>query len=186
VALPLYKRAGEASVDFKLAKCARCDKIFNKIVSEVCGTCQPEEDSDFSRIHHVISRTPGLKAQQVAEEAEVSIQCVLRMMKEGRIDHVENDDPAKCGRCGAPAISLTKRLCDQCLVIMDRECAHAMLEMRQRIRSKEESDMHDVRAAISNKRASKKAQRDIDTLPEPSKTPVPRRRMVVQERLRKK
>ncbi len=173
-------------MDFKLAKCARCDKIFNKIVSEVCDTCQPEEDTDFSRIHNVISRTRGLKAQQVAEEAEVAIECVLRMLREGRIDHVESEDPAKCGRCGAPAISLTKRLCNQCLVELDRECAHAMLEMRQRIRSKEESDMHDVRAAISKKRASKRAQRADTEIPAPSKSPALGRRMVVQERLGRK
>ena len=72
-------------MDFRLAKCARCDKLFNKIVSEVCNNCQPDEDSDFSRIQDVLSRESTLNAEEVAESAGVKLECVLRMMREGRI-----------------------------------------------------------------------------------------------------
>ena len=173
-------------MDFKLAKCARCDKLFNKIVSDVCTNCQPEEDADFNRIHDIISRTRGLNAQQVSEEAKVSVECVYRMLREGRIDNVEGEDSAKCGRCGAPAISISKRLCQRCLLNLDRECAHAMMEMRQRIRAKEESDMHDVLSAVSDKQASKKERRRFVPPPVSAPKAVPGRRMVVQERFNKK
>jgi hypothetical protein len=173
-------------VDFNLAKCARCDSLFNKIVSEVCEHCQPDEDADYNRIHDVISRTPGLTAQQLADETTLGIDCVLRMMREGRIDNVESADSAKCGRCGAAAISATKRLCERCLVDLDRECAQAMLEMRQRIRSREESDMNDIQTAVSEKRASKREQRREPAPATPAAKATTGRGMVVQERLRRK
>lgn len=172
-------------MEFKLAKCARCTKLFSKIRSEVCDHCQPDEDADFNKIHDAISRHRGITAQEVAREAEVSLECVYRMLREGRIDNVESDETATCGRCGAPAISATKRLCERCLIALDRDCAQAMLEMRQRIRSKEESDMHDVQSAVSKKRASRKKLRDLDLNPPPPK-PDSGRRMVVQERFGKK
>ena len=150
-------------MELKLAKCARCEKLFNKIYSEVCDLCQPDEDQDFTRIHDVISRRRGLNAQEVAEEAEVALDCVLRMQREGRINRIEQDEAATCGRCGASAISATKRLCQRCLVMLDRECAQAMIEMRQRIRAKHESDMNDVQTAVLKKRASKKERRELET-----------------------
>ncbi len=173
-------------MDYKLAKCARCEKLFNKIVSEVCNNCQPDEDADFNRIHDVISRIRGLNAHDVADEAGVDITCVFRMLREGRIDNIESNETATCGRCGAKAISATKRLCEHCLIDLDRECAHAMMEMRQRIRSKSESDMNDVQAAVMNKRASKKERRESQIPVTAEKDSTQKRRMVVQERLRRK
>jgi len=173
-------------MDYKLAKCARCERLFTKVVSDVCTFCQPAEDADYNRIHEVISRTHGLNAIQVAEEAEVSVECVYRMLREGRIDNVESEEKSKCGRCGAPAISVTKRLCQKCLMNLDRECAQAMMEMRQRIRAKNESDMNDVMAAVAEKRASHKERRLNVPPPVTAPRPQPGRRMVVQERLDKK
>lgn len=151
-------------MDFKLAKCARCSKLFNKIVSEVCNNCQPEEDIDFSRIQDVLSRENHLNAEEVAEIAGVSMECVLRMLREGRIDNVSHESAASCGRCGAPAISVSKRLCQRCLVNLDRECAQAIHDLRQRmVVSKDGSDMNAVMAAVESRRASRKREgRDME------------------------
>ncbi len=173
-------------MELKLAKCARCSKLFSKIRSEVCDSCQPDEDSDFNKIHEVISRNRGITAGEVATEAEVPLECVYRMLREGRIDNVEGDHAATCGRCGAPAISSTKRLCERCLILLDRDCAQAMLEMRQRIRSKEESDMNDIQEAVTKKRSSRKKLRDLELTPEPDEKKETIRRMVASERFGKK
>lgn len=170
-------------MDFKLAKCARCDKLFNKIVSEVCNNCQPDEDRDFSLVQDVLARDQTLNAEQVAEEAGVSLDCVLRMLREGRIDRVTEEKSVSCGRCGAPAISMSKRLCQRCLANLDRECAQAIHDLRQRLVSKEGSDMNGVMEAVENRRASRKAQRqETDRAPSPGMG----RRMVMPEHLRKK
>ena len=174
-------------MDFRLAKCARCDKLFNKVVSEVCTNCQPEEDVDFSRIQDVLSRESHLNAEEVASEAGVGLDCVLRMLREGRIDNISQENHATCGRCGAPAISTSKRLCQRCLVNLDRECAQAIYDLRQRMVTKEGSDMNDVMAAVENRRASRKALRRENERPAaPTPAPAPGRRMVMPEHLRRK
>ncbi len=170
-------------MDFRLAKCARCDKLFNKIVSEVCNNCQPDEDSDFSRIQDVLSRESTLNAEEVAESAGVKLECVLRMMREGRIDNVTQEINVTCGRCGARAISVSKRLCQRCLVNLDRECAQAIYDLRQRLASKNATDMNDVMAAVENRRASRREQRRGADRPAVAN---PGHRMVMPEHLRKK
>jgi len=172
-------------LDLKLAKCARCDKLFNKILSEVCVLCQPEEDEDFRRIRDVLVVSTGLNAQQVAEEAGVQVECVIRLLREGRIDNVTHDEDVACGRCGAPAISETKRLCKRCLVALDRECAIAMHEMRARILAKASSDMNDVTQAVDNRRASARQKRRKEGVPAPVPDKMPKRRMVVPTQLRR-
>lgn len=116
-----------------LSKCARCGKIYGKIMSPVCPKCQPEEDADYAKIHQVIGKHAGLKAEEIAEKAEVDLQCVMRMLMEGRLRYTETSEKATCGRCGAPAISMAKRLCESCLVELDRECATAMRDLQKDI-----------------------------------------------------
>lgn len=146
-------------MELKLSKCARCNKLYNKILSDVCIFCQPDEDQDFIRIREVLTQAQGYNALQVAQEAGVTIDCVIRMLREGRISNVAHNEEATCGRCGAPAISKTKRLCRRCLTELDRECAHAMMEMRQRIHGINSSEMNDVTAAVVQRRTSRRQQR---------------------------
>jgi ribosomal protein L37E len=173
-------------VDYKLAKCARCEKLFNKIVSDVCTTCQPDEDADFQRIHDIICRNHDLSANEVAEEAGVPLECVLRMLREGRIERVEDNDEVKCGRCGAPAISVAKRLCKRCLVTLDREWAQAILDMRQRILAKEQSDMNDVQGAVEDKRAKRRQRIAAALVPPMASRNASGRGMAIRERIDKK
>ena len=114
-----------------LSKCARCGKIFSKIVTPVCPKCEPEEDADYAKIHNVISKHAGLKAEDIAEKAGVAVECVMRMLMEGRLRFAETNEKPTCGRCGAPAISMAKRLCEACLVELDRECASAMRDLQK-------------------------------------------------------
>lgn len=175
-------------MDYKLSKCARCAKLFNKIMTDVCLQCQPEEDADFTRIRDVLVQTKGLNATQVADQAGVTIDCVVRMLREGRIENVSHDSDVTCGRCGAPAISETKRLCQRCLVDLDRECAHAMHEMRARLMAKQATDMNDVADAVANKRTSRREKRREDQPTAPQSNPQSVRlgqRMVIPDHLRK-
>lgn len=173
-------------MDLKLAKCARCAKLFNKIMSDVCTLCQPAEEEDFVRIREVIVANDGMNAQQVAEAAGVPVECVIRLLREGRIDNVSHDEKATCGRCGAPAISETKRLCQRCLVSLDRECARAIHEMRSRILARDGTDMNDVSEAVANRQASRREKRR-EQGPALRRPPVPLmgRRMVMPDHLRR-
>lgn len=114
-----------------LEKCARCGKLFGRIHSVICPKCQPAEDVDFGKIHNVIRRSSGLKAAEIAALAEVELDCVMRMLGEGRLRFEVTNEKPTCGRCGAPAISMAKRLCERCLVELDQECAAAMRDLQK-------------------------------------------------------
>jgi len=116
-----------------LSKCPRCKKIFDKNQSLVCANCQKDEDSDYDKIRSVIERIPNLKADQVAQEAEVSIQCVLRMLDDGLISNASLAD-VRCGRCGGPAISLSKKLCQPCLDKLNAEVARQQMRLKSEIK----------------------------------------------------
>ncbi len=113
-----------------LATCPRCKKIFEKTRVLVCGKCQDDENADYDKIRSILERNPNLNAEQAAEEAEVPVQCVTRMMQEGLISNVVLSGSVKCGRCGAPAISLSKKLCQGCLEKLNAEVASAQSKIK--------------------------------------------------------
>jgi NMD protein affecting ribosome stability and mRNA decay len=106
-----------------LARCARCGKLYEKIRSAICPACQPVEDEDYEKIRKALEEKPGQSAEDLAEATGVDIECVLRLLSEGRIETAAANLGVKCGRCGAPAISLSKKLCEACLRKLNAELA---------------------------------------------------------------
>ena len=55
----------------------------------------------------------------------------MRLVAEGRIATLPDQQAkAVCGRCGAPAISLSKRLCESCLQKLNSEVAKAQASIK--------------------------------------------------------
>lgn len=138
----------------ELKTCARCGRLFSSMKSGVCSTCEPDEENDFTRIRDVLSRTPGLNVEEVSKEAKVSVDCVLRMLEQGRIENTALANPVQCGQCGAPAISVSKRLCQACLTKLDQQYAEAIRDMREKIHPKKlgQAEVQEVRHTVDEKR----------------------------------
>jgi len=96
----------------------------------VCAKCQEAENADYDKIRAVLERDPSLNAEETAEAAGVTVQCVSRMLQEGLIANVSLAESVKCGRCGAPAISLNKKLCQACLEKLNAEVAAAQSKIK--------------------------------------------------------
>lgn len=154
-------------MSLKLHQCARCKRVFPRVKSPVCPDCRPEEDADFERIHDVLDYDSDLTPEEVAEAADVPVDCVLRMLDEGLISNAGPADAIRCGRCGAPAISRTKRLCQACLVKLDAEFARAVsaTRMNKRLRDEAAESVHET--VEQKRRTSPKA------LPREPKNPNP-------------
>jgi ribosomal protein L37E len=170
-----------------LAKCARCEKLFSKVQAAVCPACEPLEEADYEKVRNVLAGESGLNAEQVAVTAEVSIDCVLRMLADGRIESGGESEAIRCGRCGRPAISATKRLCESCLTKLDQECAEALRTLRETAVKKSGPESRPVHEILEAKRQTPKEERRDSKLkrrPAPEKAPAPGRRMVFQERRR--
>lgn len=110
-----------------LSKCPRCEKLFDKTSTAVCSKCREDEEADFDLIRSTLDDSPELNAEQVAEVSGVAIDCVLRMLDTGLISNItlNEGETFKCGRCGAPAISATKKLCQPCLEKLNQEMAES-------------------------------------------------------------
>jgi hypothetical protein len=106
--------------------------MFNKVSAPVCPLCKDAEELDYDKIRGVIDCDPHLNMEQVAEEAEVELAVVQRMVKEGMVTAVSLEDTKgiECGQCGAPAISVTKRLCKVCLDKMNAAVARAQSSIK--------------------------------------------------------
>jgi hypothetical protein len=108
-----------------LSKCLRCEKLFDKVSSPVCPGCQPDEDADIETVRNALDENPKMNAQQLSELSGVDLACVTRMIDSGQLAKINLSDPVKCGRCGAPALSATKKLCQKCLDKLNQELVAA-------------------------------------------------------------
>ena len=99
-----------------LAKCPRCDKLFDRLGAAVCQKCQADEEADYDKVRDALEQRPNLTAEKVSKDAGVDHTCVARMIDQGLISFTSLlDAGVKCGMCGAPAISAAKKLCQRCL-----------------------------------------------------------------------
>lgn len=110
-----------------LARCPRCDKMYQKEKDKVvCEGCVEAEEADQDKVSTYVSAHPDCAPTEVAEVTGVDINVVKRMVDQGRIAQVTEDVKARavrCGRCGAPAISFSKKLCEGCLADLNSELA---------------------------------------------------------------
>jgi ribosomal protein L37E len=113
-----------------LASCGRCGKMFNKVQANVCPGCIDDEEADYEKIRDVVSRNETLNVEQVSEAAGVDVLVVRRIIGEGRVAQVSLGEVPKCGKCGAPAISITKKLCQACLERMNVEVSKAQSQIK--------------------------------------------------------
>jgi len=120
-----------------LSTCPRCDKLFNKGDAVVCSSCLPLEEDDYERVRQTMQDNPELSAEGVADAACIDVKCILRFLESGRIETTAANKSIVCGRCGAPAISLAKRLCESCLHKLNAELtaqqSHIQLNKKKRV-----------------------------------------------------
>jgi ribosomal protein L37E len=104
-----------------LSSCVRCEKMFNKTNKAVCPACLPAEQDDYEKVREALQGHPEMSAETAAELSGVDLQCILRFLEDGRLETTEANKNVVCGRCGAPAISISKRLCESCLQKLNAE-----------------------------------------------------------------
>lgn len=107
-----------------LTNCPRCDRMFDQRPGhDVCDNCVPAEDVDMERISQFVSNNPDVSPADVASALTIDYQIVMRAVNAGRVAQVANLEAVRCGRCGAPAISHSKKLCENCLAELNAQLA---------------------------------------------------------------
>lgn len=137
-----------------ISNCPRCKKLFDKRKFPVCPKCEPHEQADYEQIRETLGKVPHLSAEEIAIEANMDRDVVLRMLEQGLIQIVTVNQTVKCGRCGAPAISISKRLCQSCLEKLNAEAA--IQQSRIKLPPKKNAQVGEmvvnVRKAVQSKR----------------------------------
>lgn len=137
-----------------LAKCVRCNNLFDKTQNAVCPQCIPEEEEDFEKIRECLIDHADLGPEAVAELSGVDLPVVLRMLEQGLVTSTASLESVVCGRCGAPAISPTKKLCHSCLEKLNQKIAQQRKEIEVTAKKTVEVGAYSssVRQAIEQKR----------------------------------
>ncbi len=174
-----------------LTKCPRCNSLFNKEENSryaVCNNCLDDEQKDYEVIRKALEEYGNITAIEISEKTGISLDVILRMCDQGWFETMDEAEVVYCGRCGAPAISHAKRLCEACLIQLQRECMKAIGELRQKIKEKAMRNKLDVREALEEKQRSIKEKRTEIQVSKSNivETQKPRTtgRMVYQERIR--
>lgn len=143
-----------------LAKCARCDKLFDKVETSICPVCLPDEENDYEKIRAALLDFENLSAEAVAEQADVALPVVIRMLDQGMLTNTALlGGAAKCGRCGAPAISAIKKLCYACIGKLNQNIE----KEKQRITLAESKDVVIGDALIVRQKIEEKREVNIQT-----------------------
>ena len=138
-----------------LSTCPRCKSLFDKIRSAVCPKCTPDEEADYEKVHTVLrEQSEQLNCVELAEAAGVSEECVLRMIDDNVISSSMMNLEATCGRCGAPAISPSKRLCEKCLGELNLQMAAEKRKLNQPMQKdpQQREAGHGVHQSLDEKR----------------------------------
>jgi protein-arginine kinase activator protein McsA len=128
--------------------------MFNKTEVAVCNDCLPHEENDYDKVRAVIEKSPNMSADEVAEHADVQIDVVKRMLAQGIVAMKTASERVECGMCGAPAISVSKRLCQACLDKLNAQMLRAQSQVKLNAKPKPTSDFNagNVHDAFHEKR----------------------------------
>lgn len=141
------------SDELKLIHCARCSEIFVQIRTKICPNCIDIEEEEYARIRDVLHNNESINVAKVAELAEVTETCVLRMLDSGLIINEQVNNDVKCGQCGLPAISTSQRLCTYCLSQLDQKFYSEINEAKRRLHDENPNDS--VHVVLNRKRNRK-------------------------------
>jgi len=145
-----------------LSKCPRCERLFNKsenAIYPVCNACIDKEQQDYDKIRKALEENGSMNAFEISEKTGVSLDVILRMCDQGFFETEFQAEKVYCGRCGAPAISRSKQLCESCLLQLQRECLKAISELRQALKEKAMRNKLDVVEAVQEKKQNLKEKR---------------------------
>jgi hypothetical protein len=113
----------------------------------------PDEEADYDQIRACLADNPDINTEIVSEMTGIDSKVVLRMLDSGLISSISSGEMVKCGQCGNPAISHTKKLCQACLEKLNQKMILARKGIQQTQRKKIQlGEFSSVRNTLDDKR----------------------------------
>ncbi len=98
----------------ELMNCRSCKKIFNYITGEkICPACRDLLEEKYQEVKKYINENPGVPANKVAEDCEISLKQIKKWVREERLTFADDSlIGLDCERCGK--IIHSGRFCKEC------------------------------------------------------------------------
>ncbi len=98
----------------EIKNCPRCGRIFTFIARPICNKCLEAEENEFKTVKEYVYDNPGATISEVSQETEVSVERIMRFLREERLEiKSENSNLILgCERCGRSINS--GRFCEEC------------------------------------------------------------------------
>lgn len=98
----------------ELQNCRSCKRLFNYITGErICPACRELLEEKFQEVKKYIAENPGINANKVAEDCEVSLKQIKKWVREERLAFADDSLVGlECERCGRMVHS--GRFCKEC------------------------------------------------------------------------
>lgn len=102
------------------ANCKVCGKVFLKVRDNICPDCREADERDFAKVREFLKEFPGSSASIVIEYTGVPEKKVMRYLREGRIEILDDSQNfLTCLKCGKPIT--TGKYCKDCYLKFSKE-----------------------------------------------------------------
>jgi flagellar operon protein (TIGR03826 family) len=100
-------------ITVELRNCPECGKVFAYTVKNLCPRCAAAEEADYRKVKKYLSDHQGADLEEVHAATEVSIERILKFLRDGRLVEAGARWKAlQCDSCGEPIAA--GRYCQRC------------------------------------------------------------------------
>lgn len=109
----------------ELRNCRKCGKMFTYTGnSAFCQVCVRKEEEDYQKVKEYLYDNPGASMNEVSSVTGVSVEKIMRFLREGRLEIVEGSNIVlECERCKRSI--RTGRFCNDCVKGIEGELESA-------------------------------------------------------------
>ena len=99
----------------EVVNCPRCGRIFQKIKSPLCPSCEKAEEQIFESVRDYIEGNGDCTLSELSDATGASPKKILRYVREGRLEVSKGmHGDVRCEVCNRP---ISKgRYCDTCMI----------------------------------------------------------------------
>lgn len=95
--------------------CQRCRKIFNKVSSPICRTCEKLERDEIYTLNQFIVANPTVNVAAISNTNKIPAQRILQYVRSGKVQISEGmSDEIRCIGCGK--VIITGNFCNVCIL----------------------------------------------------------------------
>ena len=122
-----------------MVNCPRCGKLFSRVKSPICPSCEKEEEQTFQQIRQFIDDNENCTLSELSKGTGVSQKKILRYIHEGRLEISKGmRGDVRCKICSRP---ITKgQYCDACLIKINQNIYDVFTQINEQ--KKQVSTMH--------------------------------------------